>query len=228
VTARIRVGSQVFRSAPKPYACKNLRGAPTFRLPAALTKTLRQHRGAATGSLIINAAHQTHTLSLALNGNRAAQIRTNADTAYFWGTGYATCNDTITYQGPYVQVTPPNVDPGYTLGNDDYVWFYWRSGLITWDGIHNKWLPNRAGDNGSGSNWNWKQYSGFELNYGLDATGSGYQDYAMQAGAGLYTYAWVQTYYWFNGAWHGGQSKWIQNEGSLLTHSLVGGYCYWG
>ena len=106
------------------------------------------------------------------------------------------------------------------------MWFYWTSGLITWDGIHNRWLPNRAGNNGSGGTWNFKEYSRFELDYGLDSTGSGHQSYAMPSGQALYTWAWVQTYYWIDGAWYGGRSKWMLNSDAWSNHPLVGGYCY--
>jgi hypothetical protein len=222
-SARIRVGSQVWRSAPKAYACKSLRGAPTFRLPATLTKTLRHHRAAASASLIVTAAHKTRTLSLTLNGARAGQINKNLDTAHFWATGNADCNDFVYYDTPYIEVTPPAVNE-YQPPEGGSMWFYWRSGLITWDGIHNKWLPNRAGDNGSGGNWNWAQYSSFELDADVLVTSSGHQYYTMPSGQNLYTYAWVQTYYWINGAWYGGRSKWMQNHG---YHPLVGGYCYW-
>lgn len=217
-TARlaIRAGHQRWHSATKHYACAGQRGKVTVALPKSIARRLRKPSGTVAATLEVNEGSTPRTLAVNLHRANASRNTAHAASGQYWTDAAANCGRSTDPGNPnvvngWVQVgPPPHLEYEPKDAADGKMWYYWRSGLLVWDGINQKYLTLQGVDYFSGETWSTPGQPLHQLDIELAGIPNSYgQQYTIPVGREYYTFAWVQTYYWFNGGWHGGEWNWM-------------------
>jgi hypothetical protein len=230
-TARltVRAGGQRWQSATKHYACAGQRAKVTVALSKSIARRLRKPSGTVAATLAVNEGSTRRTLAVNLGRAGSSRNTARAASGQYWLDAAANCGQNADSGNPnliygWVEVHhPPHLEFEPKDATDGRMWYYWRSGLVIWDGINQTYSYLPGVDFGTGETWSTPGKSLQQLDIELAGIPDTYgQQYTIPVGREYYTFAWVQTYYWFNGMWHGGEWNWVPGYELTPVHPFNG------
>ena len=231
-TARltVRYGSHAWRSATKRYTCRQDSGKATFALSKSIARRLRQPDAKVSASLKVGDGSTLNTLTVKLGSAAYAA----SSTGPYWDdeNAFSTCDSQANGVGTLIGtiaswVPQPEYHPDQFPGG--LMWFTWRSWLLYWDGVAEKWSVLGGAQDGVGDPQPWSHPEAGWLDEGhfLVNSGWGSQHYIINPGHDVYTIVAVQTYYEDRyGQWYGGEFHFTRNFAGTLGGLSSGIWCY--